>query len=90
MGLTMYICVCNAVTDREIRSAVEAGCRSFDEVQRKLGVATGCGKCEPCVREILADGAAGRRPSVCTDPMADASPEPAPRFSLTALATAAR
>jgi len=86
----MYICVCNAVTDREIRTAVAAGCRSFSEIQRELGVATGCGKCEPCVREILADGTSERRPSACTDPMADASPEPAPRLSLVSLVPATR
>jgi len=86
----MYLCVCNAVIDREIRTAAEAGCRSFSEIQKELGVATGCGKCEPCVREILADKASERRPSACTDPMADASSEPAPQLSLASLATAAR
>lgn len=50
----MYICICNAVTDREIRGAAELGCRDFGELKRDLGVATCCGKCEPEARRVLA------------------------------------
>jgi len=25
----MYVCICNGVTDRDIRQAAEAGCRSL-------------------------------------------------------------
>ncbi len=42
----MYICICNAVTDRDIRFAVESGCTSLRKVSAELGVATGCGRCK--------------------------------------------
>ncbi len=42
----MYICICNAVTEREIRQAVELGADSFGAVSRDLGVGTCCGKCK--------------------------------------------
>jgi bacterioferritin-associated ferredoxin len=36
----MYICICNAVTDREIRGAASLGCSTLTDLQRDLGVAT--------------------------------------------------
>lgn len=55
----MYICICNAVTERDIRFAVEEGCTSFRRVSAELGVATSCGKCkqEACrvIREHKAE-----------------------------------
>lgn len=41
----MYICVCNGVTERDIRSAIEAGANTLGDLQRELGVASGCGQC---------------------------------------------
>ncbi len=43
----MYVCVCNAVTESEIRQAVELGARSLQDLQHGLGVAASCGKCAP-------------------------------------------
>jgi bacterioferritin-associated ferredoxin len=42
----MYICICNAVTDHEMRSAVELGCDTFRKASDSLGVGTCCGKCK--------------------------------------------
>ena len=50
---TMYICICNAITEREIRGAVELGCSSIGELRRDLGVASCCGKCEPDARRVM-------------------------------------
>lgn len=50
----MYVCVCNAVTDSEIREAYAEGACSFEALQDELGVATCCGCCEPIARQILA------------------------------------
>jgi bacterioferritin-associated ferredoxin len=55
----MYVCVCNAVTDREIRQCAELGARTVDELRDALGVASCCGKCERTAREILAAKASG-------------------------------
>ncbi len=50
----MYVCICNGITDREIRTCVEQGASCMADLQRELGVATCCGRCEPYVRELLA------------------------------------
>jgi bacterioferritin-associated ferredoxin len=49
----MYVCVCNAVTDGEIRSAVKLGVRSLADLSAALGVATCCGRCTDCARTVL-------------------------------------
>lgn len=61
----MYVCVCNAVTDSEIREAYAEGACSFDALRDELGVATCCGCCEPTARHILATCQAeeGRSPA---------------------------
>ena len=42
----MIICVCNAVSEREIRSAVELGCNSIGKMREELGVSACCGQCK--------------------------------------------
>ena len=51
----MIVCVCNNISDREIRQAVDLGLSSMAELRRDLGVATCCGKCHTCAREVLSD-----------------------------------
>lgn len=41
----MYICVCNGITERDIRASIDGGARSFADLQRELGIASGCGQC---------------------------------------------
>ena len=54
----MYVCVCNAITDHEIRSAAQLGCRSLDDLSACLGVATCCRRCTDCARKVLNDALA--------------------------------
>ena len=49
----MYVCLCNAITDREIRSAAELGARTVDDLRETLGVATCCRRCETTAAGIL-------------------------------------
>lgn len=49
----MYVCVCNAVTETEIRQAVELGARSLHDLRCGLGVASSCGRCESCAHAFL-------------------------------------
>ena len=49
----MIVCVCNNISDREIRQAVDLGLNSMAELRRELGVATCCGKCHSCAKEVL-------------------------------------
>ena len=64
----MYVCVCNAVTDREIRGAVKLGVRTLDDLSATLGVATCCRRCTDCARQVLADAVGHlRAPAATTD-----------------------
>ena len=49
----MIVCVCRRISDREIARHARAG-MSFDEIQFELGVATQCGRCESCARDVVA------------------------------------
>jgi bacterioferritin-associated ferredoxin len=49
----MIVCLCNNVSDRKIRQAVDAGLNSMSALRQELDVATCCGKCHGCAREIL-------------------------------------
>ena len=53
----MYVCICNAITDKEIRLAAKAGARDLWTLQRELGVASGCGGCMETAAEILRETA---------------------------------
>ena len=55
----MYVCVCNAITDRQIRSSVEAGATTLADLQFDLGVATCCGSCAETACQYLPAGATG-------------------------------
>ncbi|MGV7210908.1 bacterioferritin-associated ferredoxin [Oxalobacteraceae bacterium A2-2] len=49
----MIVCLCNNISDREIRQAVDLGLTTMAELRRDLGVATCCGKCHSCAKEVL-------------------------------------
>lgn len=50
----MIICVCRRISDREIARHARAG-MGFDEIQFELGVATQCGRCETCARNVVTE-----------------------------------
>jgi bacterioferritin-associated ferredoxin len=54
----MIVCVCRRVSDRDIARHARAG-MSFDDIQFELGVATQCGRCEGCAREVVDQCTAG-------------------------------
>lgn len=51
----MYVCICNAVTDRQIRQAAEQGVSSMAELSRRTGCTDCCGSCADLASEILED-----------------------------------
>jgi bacterioferritin-associated ferredoxin len=51
----MYVCVCKAVTDTQIKQAINEGSSSRRELFKCLGVGGSCGKCNPYVRGLLED-----------------------------------
>ena len=62
----MYVCVCKAVTERQVREAVSDGARSLKDLRRELGVTSDCGQCAAFARQCLKEmsgheGHAGRK-----------------------------
>lgn len=51
----MYVCVCHAVSEREIHAALELGAQSIEDLSAALGVGTGCGKCRSHAQEMVAE-----------------------------------
>ena len=49
----MIVCVCKAVSDRQIRAAVKGGADCLRDLTRDLGVGTCCGKCLPEAKAAL-------------------------------------
>jgi bacterioferritin-associated ferredoxin len=64
----MIVCVCKAVSDRHIRSAVNGGVSSVTELSRKTGLGTCCGKCVPEARATIAGCLTERDQSSCFSP----------------------
>ncbi len=57
----MYICNCEGVTERQIRSAARLGACSMRDLREGLCVAQNCGKCASDVKAILRDEQAQAR-----------------------------
>jgi bacterioferritin-associated ferredoxin len=51
----MYICLCNAITEGQVREAAERGARSPDDLAHELGVGLGCGRCVTCAKALLCE-----------------------------------
>jgi bacterioferritin-associated ferredoxin len=51
----MYVCLCHAVTDQEIRAAVGLGADSLEAIGEHLGVGTRCGCCRETAAQLISD-----------------------------------
>ena len=63
----MYICLCNAVTDHDIRREAASGVHSFNELQARTGCSDCCGCCEQQARatfSMAVEGALAAWPGV--------------------------
>ncbi|TDK19412.1 bacterioferritin [Luteimonas aestuarii] len=49
----MYVCLCNAVTETDIRNAATAGCASMAELTMRTGAGACCGSCVEMAVEVL-------------------------------------
>lgn len=49
----MYVCICNALREREVGAAIRDGARTAGQVYRHLGCTPRCGKCVPTMRDML-------------------------------------
>lgn len=55
----MYVCICKAVTDKQIRRAAARGVDNLLELREELGVASGCGGCADTAEAILDEANTG-------------------------------
>ncbi|WP_376696836.1 (2Fe-2S)-binding protein [Wenzhouxiangella sp. EGI_FJ10305] len=49
----MYVCVCNAVTERAIRNLVAEGYHSLNEIQALTGCSGTCGRCTDHAEAVI-------------------------------------
>lgn len=49
----MFVCVCRAITDREIHEAVDSGIDHVDKLEEVCGVGSGCGTCRMTAQELI-------------------------------------
>lgn len=61
----MYVCVCNAITERQVRESVAAGASTLADLQAELGVATCCGCCAETAHDYLPGGRCAADCNVC-------------------------
>ncbi|TAK71082.1 MAG: (2Fe-2S)-binding protein [Actinomycetota bacterium] len=50
----MYVCLCNAVTDKDVHTAVCEGHRTVEAVAERTYATSGCGACTERVCELVA------------------------------------
>jgi bacterioferritin-associated ferredoxin len=48
----MYVCLCNAVSDTDIKEAVSSGADLAD-IQQQLGAGMGCGTCKEYTQQLV-------------------------------------
>lgn len=64
----MFICVCNAITERQVQEAVATGARSLSDLEAQLGVGGCCGCCRDTATDYLPGG---RYAGHVTEPQAE-------------------
>ncbi|HLU00156.1 MAG TPA: (2Fe-2S)-binding protein [Burkholderiaceae bacterium] len=52
----MFICVCNAITERQVQEAVASGAQSLSDLEAQLGVGGCCGCCRDTASDYLPGG----------------------------------
>ncbi len=60
----MYVCVCHAVTDRDIAQAVADGASSMRDLRERTGVAGTCGRCAQCAHACLKEASAAKAKTI--------------------------
>ena len=52
----MFICVCNAITERQVEAAVASGASTLSDLEAQLGVGGCCGCCRDTATDYLPGG----------------------------------
>lgn len=67
----MIVCLCHRISDRDIQREVRAGTTCFERLQDETRVASSCGCCHDCAREVF-DAAVGPCSRAAAAPVAAA------------------
>lgn len=51
----MYVCVCHAVTEQQVRGHVAAGVCTAKDIRRACGMRPGCGSCVRKIRSLIGE-----------------------------------
>ena len=51
----MYVCVCRAVTEREVKSAIDQGARTVEAVTGACCAGDDCGACRGTIEDLIED-----------------------------------
>jgi bacterioferritin-associated ferredoxin len=61
----MYVCVCRAVTEQQVKSAIDAGATTVSAVRLACRAGDDCGACHGLIDELIeerrSDGSGSRR-----------------------------
>ena len=49
----MYICICNAITDSQIKCQVAQGARSLRDLNKQMCIADQCGMCAFEAKKVI-------------------------------------
>ena len=73
----MYVCVCLAVSERQLEQAIEDGAHSLTDLRRIFGMTLECGRCTETARRFLqrAETPSG---AVASEPLRTGRDGPAP------------
>ncbi|MFY7959392.1 MAG: (2Fe-2S)-binding protein [Elsteraceae bacterium] len=55
----MYVCVCRAISDRQVAAAARQGVHTVGELFRHHGCRPQCGSCVEALKRLLSDRARG-------------------------------
>lgn len=50
----MYICLCNGLTDKQVKEVLH-GAKTVDDIYERLNAQVNCGKCAECILEMMND-----------------------------------
>lgn len=70
----MYVCVCNAVTERTVRELVSEGYHTLNEIQALTGCSDTCGRCREHAEAVIEASLA--RPARPALPVIEATTRP--------------
>jgi bacterioferritin-associated ferredoxin len=73
----VILCICRAVTDREVDDIIRQGASTADAVGQMCGAGTDCGACVGSIEERICKRTGGRCTG-CGAHAHDASPAPSP------------